>query len=335
MTQKLLRLTLCLFSFFTIDQSAQAVTITGSHGIIQAETFTFKNVLFAPLGSFAKAYGMNEVWNPKTQIASVQSTQLKFSFRAGSLYSSINGELRQMPAEAKMVNGRLHIPLQFGIDVFSGKIFQKPQLLQLQNIKAVKTPSKKGPLTVLLDPGHGGPDTGARGRRGTLEKNINLDIARRVQGQLQAHGIQVLMTRNTDRFITLPCRISIEKKFKPDLFVSIHTNAARNRSVHGIEIFYYANANAKENGACFKQNRSKSYQLARLVQSKIITNIRKTSRGVKNARYFVLRNSDTPAILIEVGFISHPWEEKSLLQKDYRDQMAQAIAQAILACKKL
>jgi N-acetylmuramoyl-L-alanine amidase len=137
------------------------------------------------------------------------------------------------------------------------------------------------------------------------------------------------MTRNRDEFVTLWKRTSLARSHRPNLFISIHTNAARNQKVNGTEIFYFAQANAKQNGPQYHQNKSKSYQFAKLVQSNMIKFAKNRTRGVKPARFFVLKNSTTPAVLVEVGFITHAWEESNLVNPTYRDKIAQAIAQSV------
>ncbi len=302
-----------------------AVTIQGSKGMIESRAFTFQNMTFVSLTSFAKAYGMQEVWNPKTKMVHLQGNQTKFSFRAGSPYYSMNGKVGQMPSEARLVNGRLLIPLQFGTQTFSKISVNAPISIPQQVQKPVINISSKATFTVLLDPGHGGHDVGAKGRRGIHEKDINLDVARKVKEKLQTQGMRVLMTRNADNFISLWGRVGVSRKYKPDIFVSIHTNAARNRNVNGIEFFCYTNANLR--------NKTKSFQLAKSIQSKMIAQVKARSRGVKGARFFVLRNAPTPAILIEVGFITHVNEERNLAQKNYRNTLAQAIADGIVNYK--
>ncbi len=322
-----------IFLTFVYPADITAVTIQGSKGLIESRAFTFQNITFVPLTSFAKAYGMQEIWNPKTKMVHLQGNQTKFSFRVGSPYFSMNGKIGQMPSEARLVNGRLLIPFQFGTQTFSKLSINEPLAIAQPSQKPPTNVLSRSTFTVLLDPGHGGYDVGAKGRRGIHEKDINLDVARKVRDKLQAQGIRVLMTRSVDNFISLWGRVGLARQYKPDIFVSIHTNAARNRTVNGIELFYYANANVKENGTSCVRNKTKSYQLARSIQSKMITQVRSRSRGVKGARFFVLRNATTPAILVEVGFITHGSEEKNLAQKNYRDTLAQAIADGIISFK--
>jgi N-acetylmuramoyl-L-alanine amidase len=330
-----MRRTLLLISLICLPVNLFALAIPGTKGMVQAPTFTYGNVLFVPLTSFAKAYGFEENWNSKTKIVTLEAQKSKYSFRAGSSYALINGRIARMPANAKMVNGRLLIPFQFGMQVMA---LHKDSLIPKNNAKIIPKPKwtpprPRGNFTIVLDPGHGGKDVGARGKRGVNEKDINLDIAKRVRDKLQAKGVNVVMTRSKDVFIELWRRVSIASNYKASLFVSIHTNAARNRSVNGIEVFYFAGASAKLNGPYYRQNQNQSYQYARLAQAQMRKDVKSASRGVKNARYYVLKNARTPAVLIEVGFITNSWEEGNLVSPYHREKLAQAITQSIVDYK--
>lgn len=314
----------------------EAQVIPGSKASIEAPSFTYEKIVFVPLASFAKAYGLAESWNFKTKIVTIQSPQAKISFRAGSEYVLVNGKIMRMPAQAKMMNGQMLIPFQFGLQIF------KSNLSPNTNLKPPPTLNKLPPqqnyfakqsFSVLLDPGHGGHDIGARGRKGFDENDINLDITKRVRDKLINRGIKVSMTRTQDQYVTLWKRIALANTANSNLFVSIHTNAAKSKTVNGAEIFYYGGANKSQNGANYKQNLSKSYRFAKLVQWHLSKDVKIKSRGVKSARYFVLKNARVPAILIEVGFITHAWEGNKLFTPSYRNEIAQAIVESILDYK--
>lgn len=312
-----------LILFFSTNLLAQP--ISGAKGFVSVPSFTFGKVVFIPLNSLAQAYHFKETWDPKTKIATIESSNSKFSFRAGSSIAWINGKIAKMPAEAKMYNGRLLIPYQFGAKLVH------PVTASTTEQKTVQKTSlnSKSSFAVLIDPGHGGYDTGAKGKKGLHEKHINLDIAKRLQKKLQKSGFRVFMTRNRDQYVSLWQRCSLSKTIKPHLFISIHTNAARSRAIYGIEIFYLSMTNSKVNGPFHKQNLWKSYRFAKRAQYDLCKTLKAYNRGVKSARFFVLRNAVVPSALIEVGFITNQWEEKKLIDAAYRDQIAQAIADAV------
>lgn len=198
--------------------------------------------------------------------------------------------------------------------------------------------------TVMIDPGHGGKDNGAPGSRTLLEKNVNLTLATKLSAKLRSMGYRVIMTRTDDRFISLQQRAEMCEKSKPGLFISIHCNATeRNRSIRGIETYAMtpqdaASTNETKRGAgngpgnSFDKN---NYRLAYEVQKNLLTMTRTEDRGVKHARFFVLRNATCPAILIETGFITHPAEGAQLAQNAYQDKIVAGIVAGISSYAKI
>ncbi|MFM5889178.1 MAG: N-acetylmuramoyl-L-alanine amidase [Dolichospermum sp.] len=174
----------------------------------------------------------------------------------------------------------------------------------------------KGKLVVVIDPGHGGKDSGAVGIGGVQEKNVILPIGKRIAEVLERNGIQVIMTRDSDYFVTLPGRVIMAQRVKADVFVSIHANSAgANRpEVNGLETYYYDNG----------------LRLARIVHSKILQNLNVRDRNVRKARFYVLRKNSMPSILVETGFVTGREDVTNLNSPAYQNKMAEAIAQGIL-----
>lgn len=232
-----------------------------------------------------------------------------------------------------------HAPVQRGALVY---LDEKDFLLVVDPVIR-NTPLWKHSLrTVLIDAGHGGKDQGAPGVRNLLEKNITLSIARKLAVRLKNQGYRVLMTRNNDNTLTLQQRADLCEKLKPDLFVSIHCNAVGNRKIQGIETFAMTPVDAASTsdskrgtktgaGNAFDKN---NYRLAYEVQKNLTTTLKAEDRGVKHARFFVLRNATCPAILIETGFITHPAEGIKLAQSAYQDRLVNGIVSGISAYAK-
>ncbi|MBP8819718.1 MAG: N-acetylmuramoyl-L-alanine amidase [Syntrophomonadaceae bacterium] len=179
---------------------------------------------------------------------------------------------------------------------------------------------------VVLDPGHGGRDTGARGK--TLnEKEANLMIALRVGELLKNKGIDVEYTRTTDIYVELEERAAIANRLNAGLFVSIHNNASTDPSKQGTETYYYAPVN---NDLLFLQLDERK-SLATNLHQQLAAKLKRPDRGVKTANFSVLRNTTMPSALVECVFISNP-DEEQMLQKDYFIQWtAEAIANGIAA----
>jgi len=194
--------------------------------------------------------------------------------------------------------------------------------------------------TVVLDPGHGGKDPGTIGKSGAQEKTLVLDIARRVRAHLAAAGVRVIMTRNKDRFWTLKDRPYLASRGGGDVFVSIHVNSAGSRTAQGVETYVTpvehfpptsdARLNRKYPAKINNRFNHSNSVLGSQIHRSLIGITRATDRGLKHARFVVLRNSSMPAALVECGFISNLKEEKKLTSPSYRETLAQGIAQGIL-----
>lgn len=193
--------------------------------------------------------------------------------------------------------------------------------------------------TVVLDPGHGGKDPGAIGN-GLQEKDMVLDLALRIRAHLRANGVRVVMTRDTDRFWTLQDRPFLAARGAGDVFVSIHLNATGARSVQGVETFvapveqYPPTADPRLAGKypAVPNNRfnHSNTVLGHQIQRSLVGITRADDRGLKRARFHVLKNSAMPAALVECGFLSNPQEAQKVATPAYRETMAQGIAQGIL-----
>jgi len=243
-----------------------------------------------------------------------------------------------------------------------------PALLGLESIETEENPPSFGPwqkipkkkvgnYRIVIDPGHGGKDPGAIGPSGTREKDITLAIARKVAELLNQNSeFQVYLTREGDEFIPLDRRTEIANLLGGDLFVSIHTNATWSSRAKGIETFYNSRypygegakeVAMRENAALGSgdlpstvkniiwdliqnQYRQESKELARIVQEKIVRASNTSNRGVKSAPFYVLRGANMPAILVEVGFISNPWEERKLKNAKFQELIARGIYQGIV-----
>ena len=169
--------------------------------------------------------------------------------------------------------------------------------------------------TVVVDAGHGGKDSGAYRRYGGAEKVATLDVARRLDRKLRESQLQTVMTRSGDVFISLDERVEIENRQKNSIFVSIHFNDSRRRVIKGFETYYHT-AYARE--------------LADRIQSKLLKIPGARNRGVHLANFHVLRLANYPAVLVECGFLSNRSEGGEARSTEYRELLADKIADAIV-----
>ena len=196
--------------------------------------------------------------------------------------------------------------------------------------------------TVVIDAGHGGDDDGAVGALGAHEKSLTLDIARRIARRLETSRLEVRLTRDRDSGMGLGQRVRAAQRHGADLFVSIHLNSAANPYATGIETYLLpAPGSASTAGdsratAAVEGNKydAASMVLAYHVHTHAAERTRAADRGIKHARFAVLKDVSCPAILIECGFVSNRREETRLLRSSHRDSIAQGIAEGVLEYAK-
>jgi N-acetylmuramoyl-L-alanine amidase len=190
--------------------------------------------------------------------------------------------------------------------------------------------------TIMIDPGHGKKDSGAVGAR-FKEKDIVLQIARRLRSLLNAEGYKVVMTRDHDVFPSLRQRTDMCNNLKPDLFISIHCNSAASKTARGIETYCLtpageasSSSNKPEQATLHGNLRDKeNARFGYEVQKSLLKHTHANDRGVKFARFFVLKNILTPGVLIETGFLSNKSEENLLGSSAYQQKIAQGIVNAV------
>lgn len=180
--------------------------------------------------------------------------------------------------------------------------------------------NSKDKFKILIDPGHGGEDEGAKGSNGSLEKNISLEIAKKVAGNLsQYEDLEIILTRTEDTYVSLEERTKMANSQDVDMVVSIHQNSEnKGSSASGIETYYQSN------------NLDGSEKLAKTIQDTICLYLDTKDRGIYPSKLEILRDTDMASVLIKAGFISNKEEEKKLNDEGYQSQIAEGIAQGIL-----
>ncbi|MBU0655822.1 MAG: N-acetylmuramoyl-L-alanine amidase [Gammaproteobacteria bacterium] len=229
--------------------------------------------------------------------------------------------------------------------------------------KPVTSEPARGKFIVVIDPGHGGKDPGATGPGGTREKDVVLQIARRLKTQIdKERGMKAILTRDSDKFIPLMQRIDIAHKNKADLFISVHADANRNSSVSGSSVYILSETGASSEAARLMAESENAYELKfgdrrlsntrsqlasvllDLSQNAMIDRSLNLAKGVlgelskvnnplrrrvESARFVVLRSPDIPSMLVETAFISNPTEEKRLRTAEYQQKLANAVFKGV------
>ena len=200
------------------------------------------------------------------------------------------------------------------------KTNQKPNYANKRNSDYLRLPDiKKKNSLVIIDPGHGGPDPGAIGIRGIRETDVVLDVSKRVKQLLSEKGVRVRLTRKSEIDLDLPPRVLFANRTGADIFVSIHANASqgKKRNINGLETFYYRGWRGR--------------LLAKRIQKHILrVSPGSPDRGVKQGKFYVIKNTRMPAVLVEIGFLTGRLDARRLEQSMHRKRIAFAIAKGIL-----
>ena len=204
---------------------------------------------------------------------------------------------------------------------------------------------KREPIVVVIDPGHGGKDSGAVGSKKVFEKQVVLDISYRIKKLLEKYGFKVVMTRTGDQYLTLHDRTDLARKVKADLFLSIHADGAVSSAAHGVETFIttvegFDSSNHYGKGgdqSAVLNNRYNAMNaiLGYAVQSNLLKMSGRSDRGVRRARFAVIKQAPCPAALVECGFLTNPEEEYLLRTEAYRSRVAKGIVNGVRAYRTL
>lgn len=280
-----------------------------------------------PLRTFARTYGFNRI----------TETEKKYEMK-GQVFT-LRGDKggRRIWLNDVMIWLNQPVVVRQGHWSFADVDVEKTLLPILRSSRSL---SPLGYQVVVLDPGHGGQDSGARSATGLTEKAVCLDISLRVRRHLSALGYTVYLTRHQDQYLTLEERARRANAWNADVFVSIHANASTNTEASGIETFVLAipgevstnhstqvqpSVLAHPGNAFDAANMALGFSL----QRSMLVATRVEDRGVRRARFSVLRDTSAPSALVEVGFLSNPNEAAQLGTGAYRERLAQSIAQGI------
>ena len=338
------------------------------------EINTIQNQNFFSINDFIKITNSKNFINEKTEKIVFYIDDKKIKITNQIAFIMIDDNLFQLSSKVVKQNNSYYVPTDSFLNIVNNlsnniSINRSTNKISLSkrsdiSVKAVKVDIRNEKdkwefKTIVIDAGHGGKDPGAVGYRGTKEKDIALDVAKRLEKKLSKNmKVKIVMTRDEDIFLRLSERTKIANENNGSLFISIHTNAAEDRRASGFETFLIGqNKNeaavrvaARENAvlelegstgkkltdedlikATIAQSAfaSKSELFASLVQKEIKKRVQSKDRGVKQAGFYVLMGASMPNVLVELGFISNPSEEKKLRSPQYRDQLATAIYRAV------
>jgi N-acetylmuramoyl-L-alanine amidase len=303
--------------------------LSASPSFAAIRTITSRGKTYAPLAYIAAYYGMTSAEPAKKRIR-LQNKWNKIEFQTDSRNVWINGTLVLLSEPVHKVGW------QWAIDTTDFNKTIEPTIRPQEFLKSA------GTRIVVLDPGHGGNDKGAISPRNVHEKLVVLDVSKRIKAKLEARGIKVELTRDSDRALDLSARCRKAAALQADLFVSVHANATANRNVRGTETFvlslpdrYSSNSygSGKPPSSTYTGNR---YDIANMalgfrIHQNLVKATGQEDRGVKRARFEVLRNAPCPAALVEMAFLSNAKDEAMVIDPAGRDRIARGIADGIVA----
>ncbi len=311
----------------------------------------------------AQAKGLQCQWDPVLKNLIIVGKDGHIKLHVGSEFILNQNKFTRLDHKVSYANGEVTAPasLQYFLDSLTP--------LSLPSVPIAALPLTRNTMIthdlrrVVIDAGHGGHDFGAISPSGLREKDIVLDVARLVAGELGRHGMDVVMTRNRDVYIPLAGRAHIANEKKADLFISIHANASPTKTLSGFEIYTLSEATddtslaleRAENsaleyehqhfdrmahgskavvwGLTEQENRKESILLANRVANSVQASVSITHRRNKAANFYVLKWTELPAILVELGYLTNREDERLLRSSIYRENMAKAIVAGILSYK--
>lgn len=241
------------------------------------------------------------------KLANTGNTVLIFSYSNGQFY--VNGDAKGSVGKARKNGEELYVESSL-VQRLRAHLGDRPAVARVPQAR----PRKGGQRgLVVVDPGHGGKDPGATSVLGFPEKDINLNVGLQLAENLEQRGFQVIMTRDSDHFISLEERAAIANRQNADLFISVHADYCATPSVTGFTIY------------TAKSAAGRSRQAAQAVKQALLQDGQQT-RGVREADYRVLVQTRCPAILVELGYLSNYWESRRLRDSRMQERLALAIA---------
>ena len=313
-----------------------------------------------PLADILAAFEARVEIDPVTKVHRLRGQGIVAALCPGMPWMLVNGQFIRLSNPVVHQNGETRIPSEVA------RILREIKASSVRRPRASKPKPRievrpRPKMTIILDAGHGGKDPGALGKNGLQEKAVNLGVAQKLHRLLELKGHKVILTRSSDRYLTLQQRTELCRKHQPDLFISIHANSAANLTATGIETYYSATrmslGSGKDRGPrlgdldkrfagvngrllpeakklvykiYFGEFQDEGHRLATEIQNSLVSAFPdKPNRGVKAGRWFVVRWSQAPAILVELGFLSNSKTESQMKSPAYQEKLAKALLNGI------
>ena len=366
-----------------VANNQQTITILGENNNFLGKADVLKTEqYYLSVNDFGKIIGSGSFVNHKTEKIVIYIDNLKIKLSSNIAFIVIDDKTYQMGSKLIKSNDEYYVPIDdffkilsihgsnnHSIDYTTMSIALNSKIKKVEKsvptVDLTKEKNKWEFNTIIIDPGHGGKDPGSIGYRGTKEKDITLDVAKRLAKKIQKNlRVKTILTRDEDVWMRIQDRTRLANDKNGRLFISIHANSVEDRRASGFETYMIGtNKNAAAVRTAARENAvldleganstkltdedlitatmaqsgfaKQSEQFAALVQEEMDKRLQSKNRGVKQAGFYVLMGASMPNVLIELGFISNPNEEKKLNSSSYRDMLATSIYYAILKYQKI
>ncbi len=289
---------------------------------------------YVGLSSIARELGMTHAWVAREKEVLLYTRITRMEFTLHKRWLTLNGERIFLGLPIALHKGELMIS-QRDYDT---------------TVKPLLTPSRFSPVPklyrIVIDPGHGGNDPGAESKDKKLnEKILTIDIALRLKRKLETYGYKVILTRTSDKYVPLASRPAVANKYDADLFVSIHFNAVGDSAVGGVETFVMTpqwlpstSASKVTSSArrSYPGNANDPWNLLAgyFMQASMVRHLQADDRGLKRARFAVLKDLNCPGVLVECGFLTNASDAYKLRSEAYREKIANSLLEGILLYQK-
>ncbi len=355
MRKKIISKTACFLALLALFQTP---AFSASAVINLPQEVRLNGVSYIPVSLFSSAHHLDYAWDPVLKNAVLSGPGGKIKLHVGSAFILAGDDLVRLNEKTRWLNGDVLIPYSASPYLEklegqgkSGGTLSAPVSLPQALAHRIRR--------VVIDPGHGGRDYGAISPYGPREKEVVLDLARAVAGELESRGLEVILTRHTDVFIPLQNRANIANKKKADLFISIHANASRSRKLNGFEVYYLSEATDDEalaleraensspgpqenflikSGIGLKaivwdlkesENRRQSVLAAEKIVAAVDRSVSISDKRIRSAGFYVLKWTECPAVLVETGYLTNREDQKRLRNPLYRKELASAIVRGL------
>ncbi len=326
------------------------VFVAGCASVPVRSPITLKDEIF--LKDFCAREKISSQWDHISEVVSFKWRNSQQRILVGSNVAVVGNHRIVLSSPVRIQNSLIIVPSSFEKMIEEVLVIEpKVAVTEEFTIKKIQR--------IIIDPGHGGKDPGAIGLSGIYEKGIVLDIALKLKDLLSQKGWDVSLTRSTDDFISLGERTQIASDRAADIFVSVHANSNPSSKIYGVEVYSLRDLDRSEfreeqrlkneetvfghfvmeknnndlkdvlSEMMYSSKQSESLLLASLVADNVVFETKTANRGQRYAKFFVLRNTLSPAILVEVGYVSNMKEENFLKSEDYRTKIAKGIAEGI------